>query len=130
MDEKLEELAQYITRTLPQSKAINHLQKDVKAGVVKFDWNSQKFMVKPSLEVLELRGANLYITAASMLMQAALMTYDKNSKVLTVLDATIGQAEEFFVNHQTEKAFEVLKTVKQTMGRIIGGAAARKWARS
>jgi hypothetical protein len=127
MDQKtLEELAQYIMRTLPQSKAVSHLNTDAKAGVVSFDWNSHKFMVKPSLEVLEVKGNNLFITAASMLMQAAFTTYDKNSRVLSVMDDTLRQVEEFLTNHQNEKAMSLLEPVKQTLTRLCGSRAARR----
>lgn len=118
MDEQLQELAIYIQQTLPQSKSITHLQKDAKMGVVTFVWNSHKFIVKPSLEVLELRVDRLFITGASMLMQSALQKRDRDSKVFTQIDESLGQVEQLFNSHETEKGLSLLTTVKKTMEKF------------
>jgi hypothetical protein len=121
MNQQLEELVQFIRQIVPQSKAIMNLSIDEKAGVVMFGWQSHKFIVKPSLEVLELRGINLMITGASILMQTALARTEKDRRVLGAVDESLGQVENFFSNHESEKGLTLLETVKQTvtkMGRL------------
>jgi hypothetical protein len=125
MEQKLEELVQYLYQTLPQAKTITQLQKDGKAGIVIFSWNSHRFIVKPSLEVLELKATNLFITGASMLMQAALTKRDKDNKVLAAVDETLRQSEDFLVHHQTQKGLELLMAVKRTVEKIIGPSNSR-----
>ncbi|MBM3833851.1 MAG: hypothetical protein FJ403_11390 [Verrucomicrobia bacterium] len=116
--QQLEELAQYIRQTLPQPKAITRLAIDTKANVVSYAWNAHKFLIKPSLEVLELRAINLVITGASMLMQAALMKRDKDNKVLGAIDESLRQVEDLFSNHQSEKGLALLESVKRTLEKI------------
>jgi mevalonate kinase len=118
MDEKLEELIQYIRKTIPQPKAILHLTKDPKAGIVTFTWHARKFIVKPTLEVMELRGTKLYVTGSSMLMHAAFTKSDKNEKVLSALDGTLKEVEEFVAHHQVEKAMELLAVAKKTLEKL------------
>jgi len=114
MDQKLDELAQYIVRILPQRKSISNLREDAKAGIVRFTWHAHHFAVKPSLEVLELKGANLFITGASILMQSALSTCHKNSKVLGGMDDTLRQVEDFFSNHPPDRGLELFASVNQS----------------
>lgn len=125
MDQKLEELVKYIVRILPQAKSISNLHKDSKAGIVTFNWNFHKFVVKPSLEVLEIKGTNLFITGASILMQAAFTKYEKNNSVVGAMDDTLRQVEDFLNNKEIEKGLDLLKVVKGTLERIIGRKATR-----
>jgi hypothetical protein len=124
MDPKLEELAQYIRQTLPQAKSITRLQINEQARIVTFTWHAREFIVKPTYEVLELKGNNLFITGASMLIQAAFTKKDKNEKVLTAIGETLLQVEEMASKHQTERALTLLETVKQTLQRLIGSQSA------
>jgi hypothetical protein len=120
MNEKLEELAAYIRQTLPQSKTMTHLEIDPKAGFVSFVWHGRKFIVKPNYEVLELKGDTLFLTAASRLMHAAFTTRDRNSKVLSAVEETCGQVQDFLSHHRPEKALELLTMAKKTLARLAG----------
>lgn len=120
MEDKLEELAQFVRETLPHIKAISNLQKNVTAGVVIFNWHSRRFAVKPSLEVLEVKGDGLYITGASILMNAAFTRQDKNRQVLTAVNETVGQAEDLLNHHQLEKGLSLLEIVKNSLSKLAG----------
>jgi hypothetical protein len=126
MNQQLEELAQYIRQTLPQSKSIAHLHIDEKISAVRFTWHAREFIVKPNLTVLELKGVNLYVTGASMLMQAAFMKKDKNEKVLGVVEETLQQVEDLLSKHQTEKGLKLLDSVKQTLHRLSAAGVSRR----
>lgn len=120
MNSSLEEVAQYVRQTLPQSKAIQNLQLRADIGALTFRWNGREFLVKPSLEVFELKGPNVIITGASMLMQAALMTKNKNEKVIVAMVDTMKQAEDFIKANQKDNGLSLLATVKKTMGSLAG----------
>jgi len=126
MNPKLEELSQYIRQTIPQSKSITHLHVNENAGAVTFTWHARQFIVKPSLEVLEMKGQNLYVTGASMLMQAWFMKKDKNEKVLGVVQETLQQVEELLSKQETEKALKLLDSVKQTLQRLASPGPPRR----
>ena len=64
----LPELVVYIRQTVPQSKAIVHLEIKEAMEAVTFDWQGRQFLVKPSLQVLETKNSKLYITGASILV--------------------------------------------------------------
>ena len=120
MDPKLEELAQYIRATLPQAKTITHLEINEQARIVTFAWHARHFIIKTNYEVLELKGTSLFVTGASMLMQAVFTKKDKNEKVLTAIDLILEQVEDMATKHDTEKALSLLVTVKQTLQKLIG----------
>jgi hypothetical protein len=126
MNPKLEELAQYIRQTLPQSKSIAHLHIDEKIGAVRFSWHAREFIVKPSLEVLELKGQHLYVTGASMLMQAAFLKKDKNEKVLGVVEETLQQVEDLLLKRETDKGLKLLGSVKSTLQKLAAAPVSRR----
>lgn len=115
----LQELTDYIRKTLPQSGAIANMNPNEQAGIVEFAWQSRKFVVKRSLEVMELKDKHLFITGASMLMQAAFMKKNSNEKVLEVVVNTLQQVEEI-VRRDREKGLALLQSVKGTLGRLAG----------
>lgn len=119
MIETLEQLAQYIRETLPQPKSIVNLQAKDKTDVVTFHWQGREFLVKKSLDVLEVRSNNLYITGASMLLQSVLTKKGRNEKVIeSVLDA-LKQAEDLISSkRQTESGLKLLGTVKSTLSKL------------
>ena len=120
MPASLDELVQYIRETLPQPKQITHLKNNVQAGVVTFGWNGRDFAVKPSLEVFELKNAQIFITGSSMLMQLALLKRNRNEKILAVLVGTLQQAEDMINNPlNRDKGLNLLQTVKATLRRLI-----------
>ena len=118
MNAQLEELAQYIRLTVPQSKFIEGLQIKETAGVVSFRWQGREFLVKPSLEVFESKGTNVFITGASALMQLAFIKKDKNKKVLEAVLDSITRAEDLIKAMQTENGLKLLGTVKQSLIKL------------
>lgn len=118
MNVQLEELAEYIRRAVPQSRLIENLQVKEKADVVSFRWQGREFLVKPSLEVFESKGTNVFITGASVLMQLTFAKKDKNKKVIEVVLESIARAEDLIKGRQTENALNLLKTVKQSLVRL------------
>ncbi|MDQ1256607.1 MAG: hypothetical protein QG656_1205 [Candidatus Hydrogenedentes bacterium] len=120
MPETLEELTQYIRETLPQPKSILHMRPMAEAEAVSFAWNGREFVVKNSLQALEIKNDRLFVTGASMLMQLALLRKNKNEKVLGVVVDNLRQAEELITNPMSrDRGFTLLSTVKGTLKRLI-----------
>ena len=121
MIESLDELAQYIRQTVPDSKSILNLQIKEKTGAVVFIWHGVEFLVKPSMHVFEVRGYNVYITGISTLLQVVLMRRNQNEKVLENALETIEQAEELIRGkNQTQAGVKMLGTVRETLGKMVG----------
>lgn len=120
MNEKLEELARFIRETLPQPKAILNLQLKDPPGVVTFRWHQREFLVKPSLEVFEIKGKNIFITGASMLIQTAFLKKKKLETVIGAATETLHQVEEFFKGSQFEKGATLLVSVKKALVGLGG----------
>lgn len=117
--QELDELAQYIGKTLPDQKAMANLRTNAQAGVAEFTWHARHFVVKPTLEVFELKGQTLLITGASMLIQAALRTKDKNAKVVEAVIETLHAAEENMRGSQ-DRGLALLVEVKKTLMKLAG----------
>lgn len=117
--QELQELAQYVRFTVPDSKTISGLRANEQAGMVQFTWRTQHYAVKPSLEVFELKGSNVLITGASMLMQAALRTKQKNSHVIEAVVETLRTAEHTLTDNQ-KQGLALLSEVKKTLSRLAG----------
>jgi hypothetical protein len=115
----LQDLVQYIREALPQSKMMTHLKLNEPAGLVTFTWQGREFAVKKSFEVLEMKGNNLYVTGATMLMQSAFMKKDKYGKVLDAVIETLQRVEEMAKNNP-DNAISLLSSVKQTLKRLTG----------
>lgn len=117
----LQELTQYIRETVPQAKAIAHLQIRESMDAVTFGWQGRDFLVKPSMQVLEMKNNNLYITGASMLLQSVLLKRDSNQKVIESILEVLYQVEDLIlVKHQTEAGLKLLTNAKATMRRLAG----------
>lgn len=119
MFQTLDELVQYVRRTVPQPKLIKHMIPDEKAGVVIFEWQSRKFAVRKSLEVFEVKNNRIFVTGASGLMQAALTTKNRNQSVINTIIETLQQVEGQMRDNQP-KALALLDSVKKTLQRQIG----------
>jgi hypothetical protein len=115
----LQELAEYIRKTLPQASTIANLTANDQAGVVEFGWQSRHFVVRTSLEVMEKKDKNLYITGASMLMQAAFMTRNANQKVIEGIVNTLQQVEDT-VKRDQPRGLSLLQSAKQSVARLAG----------
>ncbi len=115
----LQELAEYIRKTLPQASTIANLSANEQAGVVEFAWQSRHFVVRTTLEVMEKKDKNLYITGASMLMQAAFMTRNGNQKVIEGIVNTLQQVEDT-VKRDQMRGLSLLQSAKQSVARLAG----------
>jgi len=115
----LQELAEYIRKTLPQASTIANLTANDQAGVVEFGWQSRHFVVRTNLEVMEKKDKNLYITGASMLMQAAFMTRNANQKVIEGIVNTLQQVEDT-VKRDQPRGLSLLQSAKQSVARLAG----------
>jgi len=119
MLQTLDELVQYLRRTVPQAKLIKHMLPDEKAGVVTFEWQSRRFAVRKSLEVFEVKGNRIFVTGASGLMQAALTTKNRNQSVINAVIETLEQVEGQMRDNKP-KALALLDSVKKTLQRQVG----------
>lgn len=120
--QELDDLTLYIRKILPDPKALANLRTNPQAGVVEFNWHARHFVVTPTLEVFELKGKTLLVTGASMLIQAALRTKDKNTKILEAVVETLRKAEDNMRTHR-ERGFALLAEVKKTLSRLAGKPA-------
>ena len=119
----LEDLTRHIRKILPDPKALTHLKTNAEASLVEFGWHSRHFVVTTGLGVFELKdGRNLLITGASMLIQAALQTKDRNMKIVEAVVETLQAAEENMRTHR-ERGFALLTEVKKTLSRLAGKRA-------
>jgi hypothetical protein len=121
MIQSLQELIQYVRQTVPDPKAILNLKIKEKTGAVMFIWHGVEFLVKPTMQVFEMRGYNLYITGISTLLQVVLMRRSQNEKVFETALQTIQEAEDLIrVKNQTQQGVQLLASVRETLGRLVG----------
>ena len=122
MIETLDELAQYVRQSLPDSRSILHLKVNPTMGAVSFIWHGLEFIVKPSLQVVEVRGYTLYLTGVSTLLQTVLMRRNANVKVLEAALKTIEEAEEMIrVQNLHQPGMKMMASVRDTLAKMIGG---------
>lgn len=119
MTNTLEELIQFVRRTIPQSKAIKHLAANDQAQILTFEWQSRKFAVRTSLETFEMKGKRLFITGASGLLQNLFLSKAKNATVLAEVSETLQQVEGQMRDNQ-QNGLVLLQTVKNTLARLAG----------
>ena len=120
--QNLAELTAYVRKTLPQSNTVANFKANDQANVIEFAWQSRNFVVKTTLEVMEMKGNNLFITGASMLMQAAFMKRSSNEKIVEAIVNTLQQAEDV-VRRDRERGLALLQSVKQTLSRLAGSSS-------
>ena len=118
----LEDLTLHIRKVLPEPKALAHMQTNAQAGVVEFNWHSRHFVVRPTMEVYELKGKTLLITGISMLIQAALQTKDRNTKIIEAVVESLQAAEENMRTNR-ERGYSLLAEVKKILSRLAGKPA-------
>ena len=118
MNGELNELIQFIRETVPQPREIQDLQIKDPPGVASFRWHQRDYIVKPSLQVFELKGKDVFVTASSMLLQTAFMRKRGTSKILEVAVDTLRQVEEFIQGKSVEKGVVLLASVKKTLGGL------------
>ena len=118
MSVQLEELAEFIRRVVPKSDCIENLRIQEASGMVSFLWQGQEFLVKPSLEVFEQKGAKLFITGASALMQLVLMKKNRNQTVIEAVLNALKEVEELVKADKTENGMTLLASAKQSLQKL------------
>ena len=122
----LEELTRYVLQTVPQAKAISHMRPILEADAVTFRWQGRDFVVRRSLEALEMKGKNLYVTGASMLMQLVLTNKSRNEKVLETIVSTLAESEDAIsTKHRPDDGLRLLEIAKASLARLAGKATSR-----
>lgn len=114
----LDELVQYVHRVMPQAKAIEHLQRNGQASFIDFKWNGHHFAVRLNLEAFELKDTRLFITGASMLVQAALARRSSNEQTIGALVQTLEQAEDI-MKTRPQEGLSMVGSVKGTIRKLI-----------
>lgn len=113
-------LANHIREALPDSKSIVNLKVQSQLGVVTFYWHGVEFLVKPNLQVLELRGNNVYITGLSTLLQLILARRTQHERIVESVLARINQVEDMIQSkEQAASAVRVLGSVKDTLLKMV-----------
>ena len=119
----LDQLMALVQRTMPR-KELSSLRKDQTAGIVTFMFSGRGFVVKPTpsrLDVLELKGTNLFITGASRLAQVIIDGDRSRGITLEAIIESIGEAEGALQNPQTSaNGLKLLAAVKGVIQRLIG----------
>ena len=115
--QELEQLADHIRATIPDRKHMSQLKVRPDAGIAEFMWHARHFVAKTTLEVFEVKGPTVLITGASMLMQAALRTKERNTKVIEAVIESIKTAEEQ-MRASADKGLALLQQVKGTLKRL------------
>ena len=115
--QELHDLMDYVNRMLPDRQQIANMQQNASAGAVQFDWYTRHFIVMPTLSVFELRGQSLMLTCSSILMQAALQTRDRNTKVAGEIVETLRTAEKLMPEEQI-KGLALLVEARKALQRL------------
>ena len=115
----LDELAQYIRENIPQNKAISNLEVQAPLDAVTFKWNSMEFLVRKSLDVFQVKEKKIYITAASMLMQLALLNASRIDRVVGATVESLDQVQEMLKRSDTAKAFSLLTSVRAALIKLV-----------
>lgn len=125
MIETSEQLAQYVRQNLVPSSAITGLKIHELHGFLSFRWYERDFVVKKSLEVFEVKGQNLLVTGASMLMNSVLKKAENDAKTIDALVGSIRQAEDLIGDEeQRNSGYNLLTSVKATLLKLANAKPA------
>lgn len=116
--ENLQQLEEYLRKTLPEARSIQKLHRNEEGKYIDFVWHQRHFVVKPELQVFELKDARLFITGASMLIQASLLKKDRSEKVLVAVLETIEKAEEMMRSNR-EQGLALVESAKGSLRKLI-----------
>ena len=116
--QELDDLTKYIRRMLPDLKQLSNMRHNESAGAVEFDWHARHYVVTSALNVFELKGQSLILTSSSILMQAALRTKDRHSKIVGAIVETLRAAEET-MRSKPKDGLALLESVKKTLAKLI-----------
>ena len=114
-----EQLSQHLRRNLGSVGPLALLKVHEAHGFVSFRWHERDFVVKRSMESFEVKGQNLLVTGASILMQAVLRRAESNSVTIEGLVNSI-QATESLIKDEKERGagFKLLANMKATLRRL------------
>ena len=116
----LPELTGYISKTIPSPRELAELKANEAAGVATFSWHRIHFLVKPTLEVYEIKNSQIFITGSSLLMTRILAGSSRREQTIEVVLETMRQASELLTNSNTSRSgFELLGVVKKTLARLM-----------
>jgi hypothetical protein len=117
----LQDLPGYIRATLPYPQAILQLRVNSSAGGVTFIWHGVEFFVKPSFQVLELRGNSLFLTGLSTLLQSVLMSSDQRGRRMEAALEIVTHAEDQVrVQSQPRAAAQTLAEARKLLEKVLG----------
>lgn len=127
MIKDLEELIQYVKRTIPQSKTIQNLKSSEEGDYVSFLWKSRNFLIRKNLQVFEVKSGRVFITGASTLMQSTLVVQNHNQKTIEGIVENLQEAEHMLKGAlRKEQGLRVLDGIKRTLARLTGRAVKRQ----
>ena len=121
MIESLEQLAQYVQRTIPEPRALAALKVHEQSNYVAFQWHSTQFVIKKSMQVFELKGHDIFVSGLSVLMQAALMRTERNERVISVILESMLQVQNLVANGEdVASGLKLLSGIKQSLKKLAG----------
>ena len=119
MIESCEKLSQYVRRNLGSFNAIAFMKVHEQQDAVSFRWYEKDFVVKKSLEAFEVKGQKLFVTGASILMQAVLDRADADSQSVEAIVSSIRAAEDMIADEQQRNSgFKLLANIRATLKRM------------
>ena len=119
-----EVLSQHVRRNLGSSGPLALLKVHESHGFVSFRWHERDFVVKRSMESFELKGQNLFVTGASMLLQAVLKKAESDSVTIESLVSSIRAAESLIADEKDRSAgFKLLANIKAALRRLASPRA-------
>ena len=119
MIQNTEELAQFVRENIPQLKSVSQLKENAASQTISFKWNSIEFLVRQTLEVYQVKGTMVEITAASLLMQALLQTTARIQKLMEVVVESLGQSQDFLKRDESAKGMELLTPAKRAIAKLV-----------
>lgn len=121
MIETLEQLAQYVQKSIPEPRALTGLRTQEQNGYISFQWHTTQFVVKKTLQVFELRGQSLLVTGSSILMQAAFTASQRQERILSAIVDAMRQAQTLVENGEDiAMGLKLLEGVKQSLRKLKG----------
>ena len=114
-----EQLTHHVRRNLGSAGPLALLKVHEQHGFVSFRWHERDFVVKRSMESFELKGQNLFVTGASMLMQAVLKRAEIDSVAIESIVSSIRAAEGLIGDEKERSAgIKLLANIKAALRRL------------
>lgn len=109
-----------VRRAVPIPSSISRLEVNLASGFVDLTWQSRHFVVKPPLEVFELKGKTLFVTGVSMLIQTILTRQESVGKVVKAVNSALERVDDLFKTRRPDAALSLLTQAKATVARHAG----------